>query len=233
MSSGFSPIDVSILVVYLAASVGLGLYHARRQRSLEDYFLAERSAPWWAAGISVIASDTSAISYMGEPAYIFKEDLQRALAFVLTFPLMMVLVAWLFVPFLARLRLYTIYEYLERRFGVVPRSLASLLFLLLRGGHIAVAIYAQALALTLITGLDTAPAVLLCGAVVTLYTVFGGMKAVIWTDVLQFSSPPGASSPSWPPSWSPSTATSPPSGIAVPPRGARGWRPSIRTPPSR
>ena len=177
----FSPIDVTVLIVYIAASVALGLYHSRRQRSLEDYFLAERSAPWWAAGISVIASDTSAISYMGAPAYVFRKDLQMALAFVLTFPLMMLVVAWLFVPFLARLRFYTIYEYLEQRFGVVPRSLASLLFLLLRGGHLSVALYAQALALTLITGLETAYAIALCGAVVTLYTVLGGMRAVILT----------------------------------------------------
>jgi SSS family transporter len=186
MSSAFSPVDLTVLVVYVGASVCLGLYHARRQRSLEDYFLAERSAPWWAAGISVIASDTSAISYMGAPAYVFRKDLQLALGYVLVFPLMMLLVARLFVPFLARLRLYTVYEYLERRFGVVPRSLASLLFLLLRGGHLAVAVYAQALALTLITPLETGPAVVLCGAVVTLYTVLGGMRAVIWTDVLQF-----------------------------------------------
>jgi SSS family transporter len=185
MSATFSPINVAVLVVYLGASLALGLYHARRQRSLEDYFLAGRSVPWWAAGISVIASDTSAISYMGAPAYVFRKDLQMAPGLVV-FPVVMLLVAWLFVPFLARLRLYTIYEYLERRFGVIARSLASLLFQLLRGGHLAVAVYAQALALTMITGLDTKQAASLCGMVVTLYTVLGGMRAVIWTDVMQF-----------------------------------------------
>jgi SSS family transporter len=186
MSGGFSPVDVSILILYIAASMYVGLRHARRQHSLEGYFLAERSVPWWAAGISVIASDTSAISYMGAPAYIFKNDLQLAVGFVCTFPLMMLVVAYLFVPFMARLRLYTIYEYLEKRFGVTARVIASGLFLVLRGGHLAVAIYAQALALTLITGMPTAAAVWICGTVVTLYTVFGGMKAVIWTDVMQF-----------------------------------------------
>jgi SSS family transporter len=186
MSTTFSPIDVSVLVIYIAASVGLGLYHARkRQGSLEDYFLAARSVPWWAAGISIIASDTSAISYMGAPAYVFRKDMQMAPG-QLVFPLVMILVACIFVPLLARLRLYTVYEYLEGRFGILARSLASLLFQLLRGGHLAVAIFAQGKALTLITGLQTYEAVAICGAVVTLYTVLGGMKAVIWTDVLQF-----------------------------------------------
>ena len=186
MSSAFSPIDVSILVVYIIATVCIGLWHAKKQKSLEDYFLADRNIPWWAAGISIVASDTSAVSYIGLPAYVFKDDLQLLIGLLITLPIAWVIVTLLFVPFMARLHLYTVYQYLEKRFGVVARSGASALFMLLRSTHLAVAIYAQSLALTMITGLDTGVAVWICGAVVTFYTVLGGMKAVIWTDVTQF-----------------------------------------------
>ena len=182
----FSFIDVGILIVYILITLYIGLRHARKQKSLEDYFLAERNIPWWAAGISIVAADTSAVSYIGLPAYVFQKDLQLLVGMLITLPVVWVVVACLFVPFLARLKLYTVYQYLEKRFGVVARSGASALFLLLRSGHLAVAIYAQALALNMITGLDTAVAVWICGGLVTFYTVLGGMKAVIWTDVTQF-----------------------------------------------
>lgn len=186
MSHHFSPIDVSILVAYILITLYIGLRHAKKQDSLEDYFLAGRNVPWWAAGISIVASDTSAVSYMGLPAYVFQKDLQLLTGILIAFPIVWVVVAFLFVPFMARLRLYTVYQYLERRFGIVARSGASALFLLLRSGHLAVAIYIQALALELITGLNITAAVWICGTVVTFYTVLGGMKAVIWTDVIQF-----------------------------------------------
>lgn len=186
MSDHVSIIDLAVLSAYILATLYVGLRHAGRQRNLEDYFLAERSVPWWAAGISIVASDISAVSYIGIPAYVYEKDLQFMLGQLLSLPLVLLIVIFLFVPFMARLRLYTIYQYLERRFGIMARTSASGLFLLLRGSHLAVAIYAQALALKMITGLDTRTAILLCGSVVTVYTVLGGMKAVIWTDVMQF-----------------------------------------------
>jgi solute:Na+ symporter, SSS family len=186
MSNHFSVVDVSILIAYILLTLYIGLRHTKKQKSLESYFLADRNIPWWAAGISIVASDTSAVSYIGLPAYVFKDDLQLLVSLLITLPIAWVIVASLFVPFMARLRLYTVYQYLEKRFGVVTRSGASALFMLLRSTHLAVAIYAQSLALTTITGLDTVVAVWVCGGVVTFYTVLGGMRAVIWTDVIQF-----------------------------------------------
>jgi SSS family transporter len=186
MSHHFSMIDVAIVIGYILLTLYIGLRHAKKQKSLEDYFLADRNVPWWAAGISIVASDTSAVSYMGLPAYVFQKDLQLLTGILIAFPVVWVIVACLFVPFMARLRLFTVYQYLEKRFGVVARSGASGLFLFLRSGHLAVAIYIQALALEMIAGLDTTTAVWICGGVVTFYTVLGGMKAVIWTDVIQF-----------------------------------------------
>lgn len=185
MTGTFTPIDSAVVALYLAASVWLGLRFTKRQRSLDDYFVADRSAPWWAAGISVIAANFSAISYMGSPAWVYRHDIQLDLG-VIFFPLQMLIVVYLFVPFMARLRLYTIYEYLEMRFGLSARTLASTLFLVARGGHLAFAIYAQSLALSLVLHLPLAACIWISGVATSLYTVFGGIEAVLWTDVMQF-----------------------------------------------
>lgn len=181
----FTALDYAVVVVYLAGAVALGLRFTKKQRSLEDYFVASRSAPWWAAGISVIAANFSAISFMGAPAWVYQHDLQLDFGMVV-FPLQMLLVVLLFIPFLARLRLYTIYEYLEMRFGVGARTIASTLFVLVRGGHLAFAIYAQSLALAAVLHLPLTACVWVSGSATTLYTVFGGIEAVLWTDVMQF-----------------------------------------------
>jgi SSS family transporter len=186
VSHHFSSIDVAILVAYIAATLYIGLRHARKNQSLDAYFFADRNIPWWAAGISIVAADTSVVSYIGQPAYVYQKDLQLLVAMLIVLPVIWVTVAVWFIPFLARLHLYTIYQYLERRFGIIARSTASGLFLLLRSGHLALAVYIQALALTPITGIDMSVAVIVCGTVVTLYTVLGGMRAVVWTDVIQF-----------------------------------------------
>jgi SSS family transporter len=182
---GFGLAGYIVLGVYVLATVLLGLSFTRKQKSLAGYFLAERSAPWWAVGISVVACDLSAISYMGGPSWTFYNDLRYAMSsFVL--PITAIIVAYLFVPFLARLKVFTIYEYLEHRFGLDSRLFASVAFLLQRASHIAVAVYAVALALQQIVGWPILVCVAVVGGVTTLYTVFGGMKAVLWTDVMQF-----------------------------------------------
>ncbi len=185
MHTGFTTLDYSILIIYLFLTLGIGFYFTRKQKSLEDYFVAARNAPWWAVGISIIATDLSAISYLGAPGYVFGKDLQMGMG-ILLFPFIMILVVYLFVPFLARLRLFTVYEYLGKRFSVSVRLLASALFLLIRGGWLATAIYAQGLALSVITGIDLFWAVILISGMTGIYTVLGGMEAVLWTDVMQF-----------------------------------------------
>ena len=174
-----------VLLIYIIATVALGLSFARKQSNLTDYFLAERSAPWWAVGISVIACDLSAISYMGSPAYTFYKDLRLPMSGLIV-PFVAWFVAFLFIPFLARLQVFTIYEYLEHRFCLCSRLFASFLFSMQRAAHMAIAIFTVALALQQIIGWHVTACVLLIGGITTLYTVFGGMKAVLWTDVMQF-----------------------------------------------
>lgn len=174
-----------VLAVYIFATLAIGLSFALKQKTLAGYFLAERAAPWWAVGISLLACDLSAISYIGAPGWTYQQDLRYPMS-TFMMPIMAALVAYLFVPFLARLQVFTIYEYLERRFDVRSRLFASAVFSLQRASHMSVAIYAISLALHQIVGWPVWGCTLLIGGLTTLYTVLGGMKAVLWTDVMQF-----------------------------------------------
>lgn len=185
MPESFGFAGYLVIVVYMIATVALGLSFARKQKNLSEYFLAERAAPWWAVGISVLACDLSAISYMGSPSYTYYNDLRWPMSSFLV-PVVAWIVAVLFIPFLARLQVFTIYEYLEHRFGVSCRLFASFLFSLQRALHIAIAIYTVSIALQQIVGWPVWACVSVIGGLTTLYTVFGGMKAVLWTDVMQF-----------------------------------------------
>src|SRR6266511_3042987 len=140
------PVLFAILFAYLAAVMYIGSRNARQQKSVEDFFLAGRKVPWWAAGVSIITADLSAISYVGAPAWVFQKDLRLATGLFL-FPLFMLLVVYLFIPFMARLKLLTIYEYLEKRFGLPSRLLASLMFILIVVGRLAVVTYTTSLIL--------------------------------------------------------------------------------------
>ena len=140
---------------------------------------------WIPAGISIIAADLSAISVMGAPAWSYKNNLE--LVWVSAgYPLVAPLVILVFVPFYSRLNLYTAYEYLERRFGLGVRLLTSALFQALRSWHVAVAVYGPALVIHMVTDLPVWTCVLIMGLFTTGYTTLGGIKAVIWTDVIQF-----------------------------------------------
>jgi SSS family transporter len=185
MQASFTYFQYSILIGYVLVSLVVGLWFARSQKSVVGYFLAERSAPWWAVAISIISSDTTAISYLGCAAIVFDGDLQLSAA-TLSFPFAALFVSLLFVPFLARQQVFTVYEYLERRFNVQVRTVASALFVLTRGSHISVALYAAALVFAQVMGMPVWVGLLILGGLTTLYTVFGGMKAVLWTDVIQF-----------------------------------------------
>ena len=185
MAGGFGFSGYLILTVYMLATVSFGLTFARKQKSLAGYFLAERSAPWWAVGISVVACDFSAISFMGNTGWTYDSDLRLPMSTFMV-PLIAWVVSYLFIPFLARLRVFTIYEYLEHRFSLSSRLFASAVFSLQRASHIAVAIFAISLAFQQIVGWPIWACTIALGLLTTLYTVFGGMKAVLWTDVMQF-----------------------------------------------
>tara|TARA_B100000809_G_C15126008_1_gene526243 strand:+ start:1307 stop:2857 length:1551 start_codon:yes stop_codon:yes gene_type:complete len=181
----FGTLNYVILAVYLVAMFAIGLSFAGRQKTTEDYFLAGRQMPWWVVGISMFASLTSAASYMGIPGYGHDNDI----AWIALGPvsvLMAPFLAWFFYPFYRGLGVTTSYEYIALRFGGLARSAVSGLFLLARLGWLGVVIYAPALALSIVTGMNLYVSIVLMAVLATSYTALGGLSAVLWTDVLQF-----------------------------------------------
>src|SRR5882762_4494315 len=186
ISKLFSPADWFILAGYIAAiSLGGSLFY-RKGTTSKEFFLGGRRMTAIPVAISLVAADMSAISYMGAPAWTFQHNLElvwSSWSYLFVAPVVM----FLFMPFYSRFKFYTAYEYLERRFDLKTRLLGSAIFLLMRASHVAIVIYAPSLILSLITGLPLVGCVLMMGVCTTLYTTLGGMKAVIWTDVMQFS----------------------------------------------
>jgi Na+/proline symporter len=176
------PIDWVVLVGVFAWIVYDGLKRTKDSHELEGYFLAKRSIPWWAAGLSVMATQLSAITMIGTTGQGYNDGL-RFIQFYFALPLAMVILAVTLVPFFYRSGVYTAYEYLERRFDAKTRTLTSLLFLLSRAMSCGAIISAPAVVLSLVLGLDITMTALLIGGPAIVYSIFGGVQAVTWTDV--------------------------------------------------
>lgn len=173
-----------IVVVYLVVVVFDGLRRTRGTKNIEGYFLAGRTLPWWAVGLSVMATQISAITLIGTTGQ-GATDGMRFVQFYFGLPIAMVLLGVTIVPFLHKAKVYTAYEFLERRFDPKTRSLTSLLFLLSRGMSCGTIIAAPAVVLSAIFGWDLLWCVLLIGLPTVIYTVLGGVEAVAWADVKQ------------------------------------------------
>jgi SSS family transporter len=173
-----------IVVVYLAVVIVDGLRRTRGTKDIEGYFLASRSLPWWAVGLSVMATQISAVTLIGTTGQ-GATDGMRFVQFYFGLPIAMVLLGVTIVPFLHKAKVYTAYEFLERRFDPKTRSLTSLLFLLSRGMSCGTIIAAPAVVLSAIFGWDLIWCVLLIGLPTIVYTVLGGVEAVAWADVKQ------------------------------------------------
>lgn len=178
------PIDWFIIALYLLWIVYTGIQHTRDSREIEGYFLANRSNPWWAVGLSVMATQLSAITMVGTTGQGFTDGL-RFVQFYFGLPLAMVILSVTAVPFFHRARVYTAYEYLERRFDLKTRTLTSALFLLSRGLSCGTIISAPAVILSILLGWNLTVTVLAIGIPTAIYTMLGGVQAVTWTDVKQ------------------------------------------------
>ena len=181
----FSMLDYFTLAAYLIVVVTIGMRVGKGQKDNKEYFLAGRSMGWFPVGISTLASLYSAITYMGAPSEYYTHGLAMAVQHVSTI-LIIPVVIYIFMPFFHRLQVYTAYEYLEHRFNLSVRILASGVFLIWRLLWMGTATYVPALVLHTVTGLPLVETIIGVGVVATLYTVAGGMRAVIWTDVCQF-----------------------------------------------
>ena len=177
-------VDWTIVGVYLVWIVWDGLRLTKRSHELEGYFLGGRNLPWWAVGLSVMATQLSAITMVGTTGQGYADGM-RFLQFYFALPLAMIVLSVTLVPFFHNAKIYTAYEYLERRFDAKTRAFTSFLFLLSRSMSLGVVISAPAVVFSVVLGVDLTTTVLLIGVPTVIYTMFGGVQAVTWTDVKQ------------------------------------------------
>lgn len=178
------PLDWVVVAAYFGLVAAIGYRTGRNNRGLEDYFLAGRSMPWYAVGLSVMATQASAITLVGATGQAYTDGM-RFIQIYLGLPVAMVILSVTLVPLFYRARVFTAYQYLEERCGSGARSLTSLLFLFGRSLSGAVVIYAPSVVLAVVFSLDEVLTILLIGGFATLYTALGGMRAVMWVETWQ------------------------------------------------
>lgn len=190
MSARFTVLDAVVLLVYLAVTTALGVWVGRKQSGAKDYFVADRAIPWWAVMFSIVATETSALTFISIPGLAYTGNLgflQVAAGYILG----RIVVAYALLPRYYQGDIVTAYALLEQRFGIATRRLTSIVFMLTRAMADAVRVFATAIPIALILG-DRVPksavmpsAILILGALTIVYTYRGGMKAVIWTELVQ------------------------------------------------
>ncbi len=182
-----SLLDWIIIIIYLCGMIGLSVYLGRTQSDEEDYFVGGRKLSWWAVGLSTMATQTSAISFISIPAFVaLKEGGGLTwLQYELAVPLAIILVMAFLIPFFRRLKLVSVYEYLELRFGSSVRYLVSAVFLISRGLGTGVGVYASGIILAVCLGIPLWLTILIIGVVTVIYDTIGGITAVVYSDVIQ------------------------------------------------
>jgi|SRR5579862_863565 len=179
-------LDWTVVAVYLTWIVWSGLRAANRSNDVDGYLRANRSLPWWAVGLSVMATQLSAITLVGTTGQGYADGI-RFVQFYFGLPIAMVILSMTLVPFFYRSGVYTAYEYLERRFDVKTRTLAAAIFLAQRGLSCGVIIAAPAIILSIVLGWNLFATILAIGVPTIVYTMYGGVQAVTWTDVKQMA----------------------------------------------
>lgn len=177
-------LDWAIVIAYLVYVIWDGIRMTKHSNSKEGYFLANRSLPWWAVGLSVMATQLSAITLVGTTGQAYTDGM-RFIQFYYGLPLAMIILCITVVPFFHRAQVFTAYEYLEKRFDVKVRTLTSFFFLISRGLGVGTIISAPAIVLSIVFGWNLIATIFAIGLSTTIYTMFGGVQAVTWTDVKQ------------------------------------------------
>jgi solute:Na+ symporter, SSS family len=181
---GLNKLDLTIIALYLAGITLFGLRFRKKQRSLRDYFLADRDIPWWAISLSIVAAETSTLTIISTPGLAYDTNLMF-LQVVLGYLVGRVIISFILLPHYFRGDLYTAYELIERRFGKKLRSLTAGLFLITRGAAEGVRIYAVSIVVAIALGTGEIASIAIITALTLIYTFEGGLAAVIWTDVVQ------------------------------------------------
>ncbi len=183
-----SGVDGAIVVVYLLAMLALGVWVGRGQVTTDDYFLGNRTLPWWAVLLSIVSTETSAVTFLSVPgmAFVAGGDM-RYLQITFGYIAGRLMIVLILLPLYFRGEPFTAYEVLERRFGKTSRRASSLLFIVTRNLADALRLYLAALVLQQAMGLELHTCIVIVGAVTITYTYLGGVKSVVWNDCIQFS----------------------------------------------
>src|SRR6476661_8081024 len=177
-------LDWIIIFLVLTGIVVYGLYKSRTTRNLDGYFLSNRSMPWYLVLLSIMGTQASAITFLSGPGQAFADGM-RFVQYYFGLPLAMVVICITFVPMFNGLKVYTAYEFLEKRFDSKTRSFTSFLFLLQRGLSTGISIYAPSIILSALFGWDIFWTNIIMGGLLIIYTVSGGAKAVAYTQTIQ------------------------------------------------
>ena len=187
MQLAIHPVDVLILVVYLLGVAAFGIWLGRGQKDVAAYLLGGRNLPWWAVLFSIVATETSTVTFLSIPGLTYAEGgnmlfLQLTLGYIVG----RYIVVYLFLPHYFRGDLFTAYEVLDRRFGGTTKQVASILFLVTRNLADGLRLFLTAIVLEQVFGLELWTAVIVIGVITIVYTFAGGMKSVVWNDCIQF-----------------------------------------------
>ncbi len=177
-------LDLAIIALYLAGITLFGLRFRKKQRTLRDYFLADRNIPWWAIALSIVAAETSTLTIIGIPGLAYDTDL-TFLQVVMGYVVGRVIISLVLLPHYFRGDLYTAYQLIERRFGKKLRSLTAGLFLVTRAAAEGVRVYAVSIVVAIALGTGEIASIAIITTLTLIYTFEGGLAAVIWTDVVQ------------------------------------------------
>src|SRR6202166_3528072 len=181
---GLDKLDLAIIALYLVGITLFGLRFRKGQRTLRDYFLADRNIPWWAIALSIVAAETSTLTIISIPGLAYDTDL-TFLQVVMGYIVGRVIISFVLLPHYFRGDLYTAYQLIERRFGKRLRSLTAGLFLVTRSAAEGVRVYAVSIVVAIAFGTGEIASIAIITTLTLIYTFEGGLAAVIWTDVVQ------------------------------------------------
>jgi solute:Na+ symporter, SSS family len=180
----FGLLNWSIVLTLFAVFLTMGFVISRKVKTAEDFYKGHSAIPWWVIGISVVAAYVSAMTFLGAPAWAYKDGLS-VIVIHLNYPIVIFFVVSFFLPFFYNSGVISIYDYLEKRFGAASRAVISGVFLLTQALSSAAVLYGTSLVIGFITGIDTIPCIFIVTGMALIYTIMGGIAAVIWIELVQ------------------------------------------------
>ncbi|HYV27827.1 MAG TPA: sodium:solute symporter [Candidatus Eisenbacteria bacterium] len=186
VSEYLSSEDWAVILIYLAGITGLGVWFGKDQKNTKDYFLGSRNVPWWGVGLSIVATETSALTFIGVPAMAYGDDNLTFIQIVIGYVIARIILAVVMVPHYFKGEIYSPYQLFSRAFGAGASRLPAAFFLIAGTLAAGVRVYVTCIPIHLMMGIEIFPAIVLFVALSLIYTYVGGIKAVIWTDAAQF-----------------------------------------------